>query len=101
MDVCKKLELTPLRFDRDMRVLSLIKNIIHFFYFRILFYSKNGEVCKKLVLNMLRFDRDMRVSISKKNFPANEKHCQSANFQDFFEFLVRATEGTSLYGLLR
>ena len=27
MDVCKKLELNPLRFDRDIRVLSQKKNI--------------------------------------------------------------------------
>ena len=31
------------------------------FYFRLLFYSKNGDVFK-----MLRFDRDMRVESSKK-----------------------------------
>ena len=38
----------------------------HFFYYIILFYSKNVDVCKKLELNVLRFDQDMRVLISKK-----------------------------------
>ena len=33
MDVCKKLELNPLRFDRDIRVLSLKKNIFKNFHF--------------------------------------------------------------------
>ena len=33
VDVCKKLELDPLRFDRDIRVLSKKKNIFRVFYF--------------------------------------------------------------------
>ena len=32
MDVCKKLELNPLRFDRDIRVLNQKKNIFKKFY---------------------------------------------------------------------
>ena len=33
MDVCKKLELNPLRFDRDIKVLSQKKNIFQHFSF--------------------------------------------------------------------
>ena len=33
VDVCKKLELNPLRFGRDIRVLSLKKNILKIFHF--------------------------------------------------------------------
>merc|ERR1711954_155109 len=33
LDVCKKLEVNPLRFDRDIRVLSKKKNIFKIFHF--------------------------------------------------------------------
>ena len=33
VDVCKKLEVNPLRFDRDIRVLSKKKNIFKIFHF--------------------------------------------------------------------
>ena len=33
VDVCKKRELNPLRFDRDIRVLSQKKNIFKYFHF--------------------------------------------------------------------
>ena len=38
------------------------------FYYRILFYLKNGDVCRKLELNPLRFDWDMRTLIKKNIF---------------------------------
>ena len=41
VDVCKKLEVNPLRFDWDIRGLSLKKNILKIFYFFAL-WTKNA-----------------------------------------------------------
>ena len=38
------------------------------FFFRILFYSKNGDFNKKLELNKLRFDLDIRIFLKKSVF---------------------------------
>ena len=54
MDVCKKLELNPLRFDRDIRVLSKKKYFQNFSFFP----AENEKRCKSAVFQ----------DFSKKNF---------------------------------
>ena len=84
VDVCKKLEVNPLRFDWDIRDLSQKKIFLKFFILfdlqtknavnhrvfkifpKFFFYTKNVDVCKKLEVNPLRFDRDIRVLSSIK-----------------------------------
>ena len=43
MDVCKKLELNPLRFDRDIRVLGKKKK----YFQKISFFRPANEKCRK------------------------------------------------------